>query len=172
MLPRPGRPRPGSRAAWTCGRGPVERGGSPGGGSAWRSGDPRASRRSFLRRALALLVLPAAAALDRMVGRADSLPEVAHRWVSVELPPGDGVRLAPGAIVVRGGGRIHVFSSACPHLGCRIDRVDDGAIACPCHGSRFGLDGAVLRGPARRPLRALPYRVLPGGAAVRVRIDA
>jgi cytochrome b6-f complex iron-sulfur subunit len=45
------------------------------------------------------------------------------------------------------------LSSVCTHLGC-VTRYQPGRqiIACPCHGSRFGLDGEVLAGPARRPL--------------------
>lgn len=45
------------------------------------------------------------------------------------------------------------LSSVCTHLGC-VTRYQPGKhlIACPCHGSRFGLDGEVLAGPARRPL--------------------
>jgi cytochrome b6-f complex iron-sulfur subunit len=48
------------------------------------------------------------------------------------------------------------LSSVCTHLGCVTRyRPDEQAIACPCHGSRFGLDGEVLGGPAPRPLRGL-----------------
>ena len=39
----------------------------------------------------------------------------------------------------------------CTHQGCQPDPVGDRFI-CPCHGSEFDLEGAVLRGPAERPL--------------------
>lgn len=57
------------------------------------------------------------------------------------------------AYVVRAREGFHALSSVCTHLGC-ITRYqpDDGVIACPCHGSRFDLDGEVLAGPAPRPL--------------------
>lgn len=48
------------------------------------------------------------------------------------------------------------LSSVCTHLGC-ITRYlpDERIIACPCHGSRFGMDGEVIEGPAPRPLHGL-----------------
>jgi glycine/D-amino acid oxidase-like deaminating enzyme/nitrite reductase/ring-hydroxylating ferredoxin subunit len=50
-------------------------------------------------------------------------------------------------------GGLHAFSAACTHLGCHLhwnsfERCWD----CPCHGSHFGIDGAVLNGPAIHPL--------------------
>jgi cytochrome b6-f complex iron-sulfur subunit len=48
------------------------------------------------------------------------------------------------------------LSSVCTHLGC-ITRYnpDENIIACPCHGSRFNLEGDVIAGPAPRPLHSL-----------------
>lgn len=42
----------------------------------------------------------------------------------------------------------------CTHLGCTFpwDGQAD-QFRCPCHGSRFGPDGSVVRGPADRPLK-------------------
>ena len=50
-------------------------------------------------------------------------------------------------------GELHAVSARCTHLGCVVDFNDaERAWECPCHGSRFGVDGEVLQGPAVRPL--------------------
>jgi len=57
------------------------------------------------------------------------------------------------AYVIRQKDGFHSLSSVCTHLGCITRyRPDEEIIACPCHGSRFSLDGDVIGGPAPRPL--------------------
>jgi glycine/D-amino acid oxidase-like deaminating enzyme/nitrite reductase/ring-hydroxylating ferredoxin subunit len=50
-------------------------------------------------------------------------------------------------------GALHAVSLRCTHLGC-ILRFNSAERSwdCPCHGSRFDVDGAVLEGPATKPL--------------------
>jgi len=59
------------------------------------------------------------------------------------------------------------LSSVCTHLGC-ITRYqpDRKIIACPCHGSRFSLEGDVLAGPAPRPLHRLQMSLSDRGSIV------
>lgn len=45
--------------------------------------------------------------------------------------------------------------ASCTHNGCQPEPVA-GRLVCPCHGSEFTLAGAVLQGPAERPLPAYP----------------
>jgi Rieske Fe-S protein len=53
-------------------------------------------------------------------------------------------------------GALHAVSARCTHLGCLVAFNNaERSWDCPCHGSRFDVDGAVLQGPAVRPLRAL-----------------
>lgn len=50
-------------------------------------------------------------------------------------------------------GTVHAVSATCTHLGCLVAFNDAEHIwECPCHGSRFTVDGAVAHGPATRPL--------------------
>jgi glycine/D-amino acid oxidase-like deaminating enzyme/nitrite reductase/ring-hydroxylating ferredoxin subunit len=74
-----------------------------------------------------------------------------------DIPPGEGkTLLVQGerlAVYRDEAGALHAVSSVCTHLGCivkfnRAEKTWD----CPCHGSRFGVDGAVHDGPATRPL--------------------
>lgn len=58
-------------------------------------------------------------------------------------------------------GTVKAFSAVCPHAGCAVV-PDEGALDCPCHGSRFGLDGSVQHGPATSGLIELPVTVADG----------
>jgi Rieske Fe-S protein len=40
----------------------------------------------------------------------------------------------------------------CTHQQCDVEYDGGAALACPCHGSQFKLDGSVRNGPAARPL--------------------
>ena len=44
------------------------------------------------------------------------------------------------------------LSAICTHAGCTVNKVADGTIDCPCHGSKYNLDGSVANGPATTPL--------------------
>jgi glycine/D-amino acid oxidase-like deaminating enzyme/nitrite reductase/ring-hydroxylating ferredoxin subunit len=73
------------------------------------------------------------------------------------IEPGGGavVRLQghPCAVHRDDDGALHAVSAVCTHLGCLVAYNDaERTWDCPCHGSRFGLGGAVLHGPATAPL--------------------
>ena len=91
-------------------------------------------------------------------------------------PSGGGVALASTADVPVGGcfvvvaskvvvtqpseGDFKAFSAVCTHQGCVVESSPDGAIPCPCHGSKFSLkDGAPTGGPASSPLAAVEITV-------------
>ncbi len=57
------------------------------------------------------------------------------------------------AIVEKVKGKVRSLSAVCTHQGCVVGfNSKEKTFDCPCHGSRFKMDGKVLRGPAVKPL--------------------
>ena len=53
-------------------------------------------------------------------------------------------------------GKLHAIDPVCPHAKCMVDwNSAEKSWDCPCHGSRFSYDGALLTGPARRGLETI-----------------
>jgi len=62
----------------------------------------------------------------------------------------DGNKLA---VYIDVDGTVHALSPRCAHMGCMVDWNDgDKTWDCPCHGSRYRFDGALVHGPATRGL--------------------
>ena len=73
--------------------------------------------------------------------------------VRLGLTPLNQTGPMPPLIVTRDGDEYFVVSSECTHAGCTIPAFTAAKVSqCPCHGSRYGPDGRVLRGPAPAPL--------------------
>lgn len=69
-----------------------------------------------------------------------------------QVPVGSGIIVDDVVLTQPVAGEFKGFSNICTHTGCTLNEVADGTINCPCHGSKFNLDGTVARGPASRPL--------------------
>jgi glycine/D-amino acid oxidase-like deaminating enzyme/nitrite reductase/ring-hydroxylating ferredoxin subunit len=79
-------------------------------------------------------------------------------WRTEDVAPGEarvvGAGLGRKGVYRDGDGTVHAVSVRCTHLGCLLHfNAAETSWDCPCHGSRFDVDGAVLEGPAVKPLR-------------------
>ncbi len=88
---------------------------------------------------------------------------VGDRVASLRSPDADELAPGTGGIVDLDGdtvaafrddaGKLHAVSPTCTHLGCRVTfNTAEISWDCPCHGSRFDIDGRVLQGPATKDL--------------------
>lgn len=60
------------------------------------------------------------------------------------------------------GGRLSAFDDTCTHMGCSLAEgsLNNTTVTCACHGSQFDVtSGAVLRGPAQRPVRSRTVQI-------------
>jgi cytochrome b6-f complex iron-sulfur subunit len=66
---------------------------------------------------------------------------------------------APIVVAQPTAGTAVAFSAICTHMACQVAPAGK-RLDCPCHGSQYdATTGAVLRGPATKPLPAVPVRV-------------
>ena len=84
-----------------------------------------------------------------------------HPSPAADLRPGEGALVDLDGDTVAGfrddDGTLHAVSPTCTHLGCRVAfNTAERSWDCPCHGSRFDVDGSVLEGPAVRDLAPHP----------------
>jgi len=82
-----------------------------------------------------------------------------------DVPVGGGLidREAKVVVTQPTEGDFKAFSAVCTHQGCTVTSVENGAIVCPCHKSKFAVaDGKVISGPAPRPLPSADITVTDG----------
>lgn len=93
----------------------------------------------------------------------EEYPELKKIGGSLIIDVVDNDKQTQSVIVVRAGENTLLARSAiCTHKGCKVEyEGDDKEFVCHCHGSRFGLNGEVLRGPAKRPLKSYKADIKP-----------
>lgn len=106
---------------------------------------------------------PSGAALDKLQAT------LVNGVVTLDITSSSSLAKVGGAAIVNyGSGSLLVdhpsdnvynaLSAVCTHQGCSIDNYDSGTsnFVCPCHSSRFAVDGAVVSGPATQALTKYP----------------
>ncbi|HVT42991.1 MAG TPA: FAD-dependent oxidoreductase [Thermoanaerobaculia bacterium] len=78
-----------------------------------------------------------------------------------EIAEGDGAIVSAGEQkygVARVDGALQSVDPTCTHMGCTVAwNGAEKSWDCPCHGSRFDLEGKVINGPATTPLERAEY---------------
>jgi Rieske Fe-S protein len=77
-----------------------------------------------------------------------------------EIEPGTGAIVSHGTTKIAAyrdeEGRVHQRSAVCVHLGCLVRfNTLEKTWDCPCHGSRYGVDGHAINAPAMTGLKKL-----------------
>ncbi len=79
--------------------------------------------------------------------------------IRIPLQLNNGVTFRDGLIVVKNETHTQFLSAKCTHLGCNIHSIENDELVCPCHGSRFSLEGDCIKGPAKEGLQVFEYEI-------------
>ena len=97
------------------------------------------------------------------LGPADKFTGETPVRAEVEVRKRDGWRVSVAkqtVYVARVGGKLHVLSAICTHLGCVVPWDEKKRqFVCPCHTALYAPDGARVSGPQPRGLDSLPTKI-------------
>ncbi len=88
-----------------------------------------------------------------------------------QFPVGSVTHIRQGRfLLVRQPTGVLALSDECTHQKCTVDYLPEGSVIfCPCHGAQFSVTGAVLAGPAPRPLERFTTTLQDGHVIVDTR---
>ena len=78
------------------------------------------------------------------------------------------VAFSDNYIVVNQDKKTIVLTAHCSHLGCKINKTENGKLVCPCHGSEYDLQGNVIKGPAYKNLEIIPSKISADGKYIEI----
>jgi Rieske Fe-S protein len=116
------------------------------------------SRRKFLKNFLVFLGLPLSWLWYSTLKK---WSDINSKNVITELYDNlpSGISFHDDFIVIKHHKSLKVFSSRCSHLGCKIKNAAGSELVCPCHGSKYNMNGEAVRGPAQKPLSELKFKI-------------
>ena len=118
------------------------------------------NRKKFLKLSAVVIVLPFLVIWNNFVKRTVKQHSSKSK-ISLPADIPQGITFFKSVIINKDVKELKIFSSKCTHLGCKINKLEDDKLICPCHGSQFNLDGNVIKGPATASLKILSYKTDP-----------
>ncbi len=118
------------------------------------------NRKKFLKLSAVAIVLPFFVIWNNFVERTVK-QHSSNSKITLPAHIPHGVTFFKSVIINKDDKDLNIFSSNCTHLGCKINKLEDDKLICPCHGSQFNLDGKVIKGPASASLKILSYKTDP-----------
>lgn len=82
-----------------------------------------------------------------------------NKTLKIPVDINDGISFIENIIIIKEKDKIQFLASSCTHLGCKINKFENDLLICPCHGSKFGMDGTPKKGPATKPLQILKFEL-------------
>ncbi|MEP7380713.1 MAG: Rieske (2Fe-2S) protein [Gemmatimonadota bacterium] len=146
-------------------------------------GATRLDRRQFLARMEGLAVSVTCGGVPLLLGGCAARAKYVTPIVSgdrltiplAHVTPGGGVLVEdptsdlPLFVHRSAAGTYIAVSTRCGHRGCQVEPAAE-KLVCPCHGSEYTFDGAILQGPTQRAL--VRHRVTVAGESLVIHRDA
>jgi Rieske Fe-S protein len=116
------------------------------------------SKRNFIKLLFGFILFPFIYLIGKLISIEINSKERLNRIVEIPNNFTDKITFWGDFIVINQKNSLQIYSSKCTHLGCKINKIDNDKLLCPCHGSAYSFSGKVLNGPANRNLTKLDFK--------------